>query len=204
MGRWMAALTAFGLFVVPEGGARSDEPAAFTLIGAGAERLREDFNRAAGSVRLLFVVDPVCPGCLRGLDDINRVLLADTRDPRLDTFVVHVPVLGAEAKDVEPAAQLLDNPRVRHYWNPDGSFGRELAEAVGLESDGEPVYAWDVWLIYGPEATWDDTLPPPPALLMHQLHALQDSEEFPHLDRTVFAREVHQLLAELPPTSASE
>ena len=169
--------------------------AEYSLLDETAGRLREDFNRAIGSVRLLFVVDPICPGCLRGLDDVNRALLATTSDRRLQTFVVHVPVLGAEAKDIGPASSLLQNPHVKHYWNPGGEFGRQLSEAVGLRQGDELVYAWDVWLVYGPTATWDDVLPPEPELLMHQLRALQGHAEFRRLDADVFAREVHQLLA---------
>lgn len=135
---------------------------AYTFLDDSASQLREDFNRAKGSVRLLFVVDPVCPGCLRGLDDLNKELLASTQDPRLQTFVVHVPVLSPSAtgEDVPPAAELLHNARVHHYWNPSGTFGKTLAEAVDLERDGKLVYAWDVWLIYGPEATWTGARPP--------------------------------------------
>jgi hypothetical protein len=92
---------------------------------------------------------------------------------------------------------------VHHYWNPSGSFGRALSEAVGLKRGDEPVYAWDVWLIYGPEATWNGARPPKPRRLMHQLRALQGSTEFAHLDSNAFAREVHQLLAQLPPATAS-
>lgn len=64
------------------------------------------------------------------------------------------------------------------------------------------MYAWDVWLIYGPEAKWEGTDPPRPRLLMHQLGALRDSTIFPHLDSHVFAQQVHTLLAELPTTPA--
>lgn len=175
---------------------------AYTLLDETSGQLREDFNKAKGSVRVLFVVDPICPGCLRGLDDVNRALLSNTDDPRLQTFVIHVPVLGAKAKDVAPAMKLLNNAHVRHYWNPSGAFGRGLAEAVGLRRGNELVYAWDVWLIYGPEASWDGAHPPRPRRLMHQLRALQGSTEFPILDSQAFAREVHQLLAQLPtPTS---
>jgi hypothetical protein len=139
------------------------------------------------------------------MDDLNKALLSRTHDPRLQTFVVHVPVIGAQADDAAPSMKLLENDEVRHYWNPDGSFGRQLAEAVGLEgADGELVYAWDVWLIYGPEATWEGTLPPKPAQLMHQLYALQGSEKFPLLDREVFAQAVQQLLAQLPPPDSIE
>ena len=177
-------------------------PPGYVLLDDAGTQLREDFNRAKGSVRLLFVVDPICPGCLRGLDDMNESLLAATDDPRLQTFVVHVPVLGAEAKDIAPAAALLHNARVRHYWNPTGTFGRQLSAAADLKADGKPVYAWDVWLIYGTDASWDGASPPRPLLLMHQLRALRGNPAFPHLDREAFAREVHQLLAALPPATS--
>jgi hypothetical protein len=174
--------------------------ASYIFLDESANQLREDFNRAKGSVRVLFVVDPICPGCLRGLADVNESLLSKTADPRLQTFVVHVPVLGAKAKDVAPSKKLLQNASVHHYWNPSGNFGRQLAEGVGLKHDDKLVYAWDVWLIYGPEANWDGARPPRPQRLMHQLRALQGSTEFPHLDSRAFAQEVQQLLAQ-PPAS---
>jgi hypothetical protein len=184
-----------------------------------ATQLREDFNRAKGSVRLLFVVDPICPGCLRGLDDMNRDLLADTRDPRLVTFVVHEPVLGAArvapwlrttaSHDVPAAAALLHNPYVRHYWSANGEFGRLLSDSLDLKGSQGRVYAWDVWLLYGPDAIWSGPGPPRPLLLMHQLSALHGSKEFPHLDSRVLAQKALSLLEHLPvgdtasPTTAS-
>jgi hypothetical protein len=196
----IAGFLAIGGCAPSEGG--SSTPM-YTVLDDSGSQLREDFNRAKGSVRLLFVVDPICPGCLRGLDDIDTALLAATDDRRLQTFVVHVPVLGAQAKDIAPAAKLLHNAHVRHYWNPSGTFGRELAEAVGLQRGDDLVYAWDVWLIYGPEASWDGARPPQPRRLMHQLRALEGSAEFPRLDSNAFAQEVHELLAQLTPTASA-
>jgi mercuric ion transport protein len=216
---WIASALVMGLAIIAltfglASSARADgggSPAGYTVLDDSASQLRDDFNRAKGSVRLLFVVDPICPGCLRGLDDLNRALLGKTKDSRLQTFVVHVPVLSPppKAKDVGPAAQVLDNPHVRHYWNPTGSFGRQLSEAVNLRRGNEPpVYAWDVWLIYDPQTSWGAAGPPRPQLLMHQLRALQGSAEFPHLDEDAFAKEAHRLLDELRnidvPVSRSE
>jgi hypothetical protein len=183
----------------------------YTVLDDHASQLRADFNRKVGTVRLLFVVDPICPTCLRGLDDMNRDLLERTVDPRLQTFVVYEPVLGtaraspwsrmAVGTDVTKAAQLLHNPQVQHYWNSSGAFGQLLSEAVGLKNSERTVYAWDVWLIYGPDAKWEGTNPPRPRLLMNQLGALRGSSEFPHLDSHVFAQQVQALLAQLPPTA---
>lgn len=176
----------------------ADAPAAagYVVLGDDFSQLRDDFNRAKGSVRLLFVVDPICPGCLRGMDDMNKDLLSKTTDERLKTFVVHVPVIGAKAKDVAPAARLLENRQVRNYWNESGEFGRALAKAVQLKNDKETVYAWDVWLLYGPEVEWTGSTIPQPQLLMHQLWKLEGTK-FPKLNSATFAREVHNRLQAL-------
>jgi len=187
--------------------------APYQALDNQADQLRADFNRKAGSVRLLFVVDPICPVCLRGLADMNRDLLKDTSDPRLQTFVVHEPVLGIARylpglrmggeRDVPKAGQLLTNPNVRHYWNASGAFGRLLSRAVGLKNGDRQVYAWDVWLLYGPEAKWEGADPPRPLLLMHQLGALRGSTEFPPFDSHLFAQRVQTLLAKLPPSPST-
>ena len=214
-----AVLITIGLLGAAAGCARDDASAGaasatpYVVLDDQASQLRADFNRNVGSVRLLFVVDPICPGCLRGLDDMNRDLLQGTADPRLQTFVVHEPVLGVArvapwlrisgGQDVAGAARLLHNLQVQHYWNPSGAFGRLLSQAVGLKNHERQVYAWDVWLIYGPEAKWEGPDPPRPQLLMHQLGALRGSSQFPRLDSRIFAQQVRTLLAQLPPGSTT-
>ncbi len=160
--------------------------------------LRDAFNAGRGRVRLLFVVDPVCPMCLKGLADIDDALLAKTTDSRLDTHVVHVPVIGGTAEDVAPAAELLHNDRVRHYWNESGRFGGRLSVAANLSDGDEFIYAWDVWLIYGPDAVWEGQDPPKPDVLMHQLPALRGRAEYLRLDGEAFARAVHERLDRMP------
>jgi hypothetical protein len=203
-----AALPALG-GCTRSGGAPGGAP--YVLLDDEASELRADFNRAHGSVRLLFVIDPLCATCLRGLDDLDRDLLSRTTDRRLQTFVVHEPVLGVArvapwtrttaAHDVPAAAELAHNPYVHHYWNASGAFGQLLSQAVNLKNGERAVYAWDVWLVYGPEATWTQAGPGRPRLLMHQLAALRGSQEFPPLDSRAFAQKVHELLALLPAPS---
>ncbi|MGC1728307.1 MAG: hypothetical protein WA747_02875 [Steroidobacteraceae bacterium] len=208
---WAAAVLVVGLATVAlaQSPVAHGPTASYTVLDDQASQLRADFNRERGTVRLLFVVDPICPECLRGLDDMNRDLLRGTADPRLQIFVVHEPVLGvarhipglhvASEHDVVEAAQLIQNPNAHHYWNKSGTFGRLLSSAVRLENGGQPVYAWDVWLLYGPDAQWGPGGPPPPDLLMHQLSALRGSTQFPFLDSQAFARQVRALLARMPP-----
>lgn len=55
--------------------------------------------------------------------------------------------------DANPeVAELLVDARAKHYWDGDRELGHEVARILG--SDGSA--AWDVFLVYGPEAAWGD------------------------------------------------
>ena len=167
--------------------------------------LRDDFNRDRGNVRLMFLVDPICPGCLRGLADMDRDLLSQLpSSARVKVYVVHEPVIGATSKDVPGAAGLLHTTLARHYWNPSGAFGRHVSDALGLRKGDRPVHAWDVWMIYSPDAVWTDAAPPHPQRLMHQLWDLTSNPNFPFLDSKTFAKEVRSLIAAMPPQGRSQ
>lgn len=173
----------------------ANTPAHAILLDGGDQPLRDDFNRDRGFVRLLLLVDPRCPECLRGLADTGDDVLATLpTGARVKVYVVHEPVIGGTDKDIPAAAQLLHTTLARHYWNPTGDFGRQMSEVLGLLHGSRPVYAWDVYLIYPPKAAWSDKDPPPPSFMMHQLPGL-DNQKFPPWDAKVFATKLKETLA---------
>lgn len=175
----------------------------YAVLGGDDQPLREDFNRDRGDVRLVFLVDPICPGCLRGLADMGDDLLSKlaARAP-VKVYVVFEPVIGGRAKDIPPAAALLRSPASRLYWNPTGDFGRQMSHVLHYWNGHRRVYAWDTWLIYPPGAVWDGAAPPEPAFLMHQLGGLPHTARFPHLDESVFAARVHAIVNSLDRTAS--
>jgi hypothetical protein len=60
---------------------------------------------------------------------------------------------------------------------------------------GIGVDAWDLYLIYGPDARWDGPVPPAPSFWMHQLMGVDNG---PLLDADVFGAEVSKTLAASP------
>ena len=64
----------------------------------------------------------------------------------------------------EREAQFSD-PRAEQLWDEDRLWGRLLSQALSLK---EPI-AWDVYLVYLPNHSWNGELPPMPNLWMHQL-----------------------------------
>jgi len=164
------------------------------MLNGEDQPLREDFNRDQAFVRLMLLVDPICPECLRGMADMGDDVLAKLpKDSRIKVYVVHEPVIGGSDKDIPAAAELLHTTLARHYWNPTGDFGRQMSQVLGLLHGSSPVYAWDLYMIFPPNAVWSGQDPPQPSYLMHQLPGL-DNQKFPPWDGKTFATKVRDAL----------
>lgn len=176
-------------------GANEGEPA-YTVLGEDLAQFRRAFNAMSDKVRLVFIGGPACGICLRGMDDLNRSIVASLQtDPRAHTFMLEVPALGSTEQHAVDAIRLMPGPRVSHYWDEHGVSGLKFQSTLDI-----PMYAWDVWMIYEPGVTWDSDVPPAPAFWQHQLGGLERSKQ---LDAEVFANEVSARLAALPPAVAS-
>lgn len=161
----------------------------YVVLDKSLSQLRADFNANRGKVRLLYIVGPTCGICLRALSDLQEAVYSKkSDDPRMVTFVVYVPTLGAREKNVVPASQLISNGHTTFYWEETGIIGRLMQQALGVN-----VYVWDFYAIYGPQATWsDDRLPPAPDFYQHQAQGLPPEKR---LDADVFATQVDAFLA---------
>lgn len=103
------------------------------------------------------------------------------------------PKLGATEKHVEDATRLITDDRATHYWDGPGSTLRSYRKTLAIAED-----AWDIYLIYGPEAVWEGALPPRPVLWMHQLGTVSRPRvDAPYLDSSIFSRRVDALLGKV-------
>src|ERR1700736_3061426 len=80
----------------------------YVVLDKSLSRLRADFNANVGKVRMLYIVGPTCGICLRGMSDLQEAVYSKKGDdPRLVTFVIHVPTLGAHEANVAAASRLI-------------------------------------------------------------------------------------------------
>lgn len=77
-----------------------------------------------------------------------------------------------------------------HYWDPSMAAGRAVSASLAL-----PRPAWDVWILYGPDAVWPGEGLPRPDWWEHQLAALGAENR---LDAARFARRARDLLGPPP------
>jgi len=115
-------------------------------------------------------------------------------DPRLTAYVVWQPKRGGKEKDVSQATATFPDARARHFWDETGWTVHNFRSVLDIKID-----AWDLYLLYGPDARWAGPMPPRPAFWMHQLMGVDNG---PFLDARVFGAHVIETLAALPQRSA--
>jgi hypothetical protein len=64
-------------------------------------------------------------------------------------------MLATDARDEWNGTTMTD-PRVMHFWDGEAEIGQWFAEQV----EGYRGIAWDVYYLYGPDATWEGLLSP--------------------------------------------
>jgi hypothetical protein len=128
--------------------------------------------------------------CLRGASEVDKGALAKHAEARLGAYVVWEPMRGAREAAVAAATTTVSDPRATHYWDEGGRLMQDFSSVLGLRGP-----AWDVYLLYGPEARWDDARPPAPAFFMHQLESADPRLE---LDASVFDAKLGELLSRAP------
>src|SRR5207247_4566978 len=98
-------------------------------------QLRADFNANVRKVRMLYIVGPSCGICLRGMSDLQEAVYSKKGDdPRMVTFVIHVPTLGAHEANVGPASRLISNRHTTQYWEETGITGRVMQQVMGVDN----------------------------------------------------------------------
>jgi hypothetical protein len=112
-------------------------------------------------------------------------------DPGVRVYLAWVPMFRGMERDVPRASREMPDLRAAHYWDGDSRLVKGYRETLGITED-----AWDIFLIYGPDAKWDGDRPPAPDYWMHQLGSAKSPRvKGPYLDADVFLRELRARLA---------
>ena len=90
-------------------------------------------------------------------------ILATHKDSALAVYAIWFSMYPTDRRELWPADILTDS-RVEEYWDDAKNVGTWYAErlsemrdtvAPGSSGLGGPIL-WDAYLVYGPEARWDD------------------------------------------------
>ena len=145
------------------------------------------FNQKSDSPRLLLFMAKGCPSCLIAGEWIETQLLAQNPDVDIQIFVIWLITADGGGRWQE---DLLDDPRVLHFYDPkrsiispftklpiDGPERSSLARTYGQLSWGENA-VWDAYYYFEGETLWEEEAPPLPSQagqpLMTERFAIQN------------------------------
>ncbi len=93
--------------------------------------------------------------CLAGARWVQNEILAKQPNAKLRVYTIWLIGLGGERRsNWDPT--VLPDPRVLHYWDAERFAGTWFARSV----EGADGYMWDTYLLYGPNATWEQAPAP--------------------------------------------
>jgi hypothetical protein len=93
-------------------------------------------------------------------------IFEENESEMLNGAIIWTPMVitdNQNAADIRES--IFSDSRVKQRWDPDRIFGQILSRTLNLTSST----AWDVYLVYPPDHTWEAELPPAPEFWMHQL-----------------------------------
>lgn len=107
--------------------------------------------------------------------------------------VVWMDVLPMDSEKTarKTAALLSNDPRLRHFHDPDKRVGKALAKTLKWEES----YAWDIYVFYDKGAMWRGAQPPVPLDYVHQLGGRADDGHF-HIGEAL-TRELRKVMTRI-------
>ena len=129
----------------------------------GTGKLRQDFNEAFSTVRLVAVLSPTCPHCLEGYHLVRRMSAGPT------CFVLWTAMLDGDSVGTA-MDQITSDQRCINYWEDEGwPVSSSLRQVLGLGPYDHRRSVWDVYLLYRPAIVWTGASPPLPSEWTHNL-----------------------------------
>ena len=147
-----------------------EKPSAVPTLEVKA--LKDWFNAASWSVRVVSILSPTCDMCRSGHQVLKSVF--DKTDSReLRGFIVWLPMKAAD-DPVSAAGQAarFKNARMAEAWDAQREGAALFARTLKLKGP-----AWDVYLLYARGLTWEGEDPPAPSFWMHQLRSEDGADQ---------------------------
>jgi hypothetical protein len=140
-------------------------PAAPVRVLATRHDLGPFFEAGKGKVRIVAFLSPTCSHCIANCQQLQKLVFDEIDSPEIEMHAVWIKVLETDGKErIASARQILTDPRVHHYWDPEHRLNPQILDVIGFDIN---LRFYDVFLLYDRAATWQKRLPRP-GFWMHE------------------------------------
>lgn len=140
------------------------QPRLATVSEQSLPQLKEEFNGSPDSERVLLLLSPTCPVCVKGGSVVNAVLKTHPASS-VRVIAIWEPILPTDwIRPTSVVLDILSDRRVIQWWDNQHLVAHLLQTSVGQQGPGccrRHGTLWDVIAVYPPGAKWADALPAP-------------------------------------------
>ena len=134
--------------------------------------------------------------CRWGFSNIKKTL-ESVSDDRVSAYVVWLPIFGGDFRgEARKLSSSFPDKRVTYFIDAESRTGELWERVLKTERD----LAWDVYLLYRPDAKWPDD-PAQPDFWMHQLGGVTKA---PRLNQLALESKLKGMLDEMTTTKDTE
>jgi hypothetical protein len=140
------------------------QPPLGDLDSGSLDTLKSDFNRSSNRVRVILLLSPTWPVCLRGASAVQK-MLEQHATAKVRVFAVWEPILPTDwSAPSSFALDRLSDGRVRQFWDKEHSLAQVMANSHNAQTKPKCCnrngILWDLIAVYPTGAVWSDRLPP--------------------------------------------
>ena len=140
------------------------QPPLANLSDRSLPQLKAEFNESADSERVLLLLSPTCPVCVKGSSVVNAVLKSHPAS-KVRVIAVWEPILPTDwDRPTSVVLDMLSDRRAIQWWDNQHLVARLLSSsATGQDPRCCTRHGtlWDVIAVYPPGVRWNDSLPAP-------------------------------------------
>jgi len=191
-GRIAESLAAGTGYKVAVKGAKESSSGGATVAPLDLKAMKEWFNGASGSVRVVSLLSPTCGLCQSG-HGVLKSVFSGIGAKDLRGYIAWLPMKPADDPGTAALqAATFRDARLSESWDGDRAAGALFARMLKVKGT-----AWDVYLLYPRGVLWEGDAPPAPSFWMHQLQAEDGADQKLCLDPARLRRETIALLGKV-------
>jgi hypothetical protein len=104
---------------------------------------------------------------VQGARAVQRSVIQSFPNADISVAIVWIDMVEGDSEAMaHQSARIMEDPRVRHFHDPERRAGKAIAQSLG----GRGKIAWDIYLFFSKSSEWMKD-PPAPIEWMHQLSA---------------------------------
>jgi hypothetical protein len=147
-------------------------------VVSGLSEIKTAFNQQTGKKKFIAILSSTCDWCLQGAASVQQTILSKMNDKNISVMIIWTNMLNSDdLSSAHASSAMFQNTNVTQFFDSKNKLGVAVAKSLNAKHDK----AWDIYMFFDENTTWDKAFPAP-SDYAHQLSA----STHPWIDETKY------------------